>query len=225
MRNNAKRSTSCKHEGKNLANCARKLLGIEPVSKPAGGMRPSNCYGGTPSEGVDDCGSYGGVARSVGCLVKVSHITRTTCYNNIALSVRAVCAGGAVCVARGHLEEVGPGGITLVVKQKLQESLWKGVRQGEAPPLWRIDRDDIASNYVRARSNLIGAHPYESPELFPKVVPPRRSRCVGRSRVPFDTEIFVICKPCDNLCSKSACRPPGKLSDATDAFMPPSVCL
>lgn len=61
-----------------------------------------------------------------------------------------------MCVARGHLEEVGPGGITLVVKQKLRESLCKENGQGEAPLLWRIDRDDIASNYVRARSNLIG---------------------------------------------------------------------
>ena len=55
------------------------------------------------------------------------------------------------CVARGMIEDVAGDSMTLTTQRRIQAGLLDPSDQ-----LWRLDKDEVSSNFTRMRKNVLG---------------------------------------------------------------------
>ena len=73
-----------------------------------------------------------------------------TCQH-VADAIHCKIAGKHPCVARGVIADITRDSVTLTTQRRMQAGLLDGGEQ-----LWRLDKDEVASNFTRMRKNVLG---------------------------------------------------------------------
>ena len=64
-------------------------------------------------------------------------------------------AGKHPCVARGVITDIAGDSVTLTMQRRIQAGLLHPSDQ-----LWRLDKDEVSSNFTRMRKNVLGMFPW-----------------------------------------------------------------